>query len=38
MKRLWRCPTCNMERFTEDTIIIKSCWVCQVSMEYVRDE
>jgi len=30
--KIWKCPECNIEKLSEDKIIFKTCYVCQVEM------
>ena len=36
--KLWKCPFCDLEKFSGKEIIIKICPACIESMKEVKDE
>lgn len=36
--KLWKCEECGKEKYSEDDLKIKVCYVCQKDMREVDDE
>ena len=35
--KVWKCPICSIEKFSDEKIIIRICYACQVAMDEVKD-